>query len=202
MRPEGGLSWLWLAVLLQAPGDRLFATKPLALLSAPRLGAATIRQLKPGDELAEQDPPTDELTGPGLPKGWCVVQTVDVPSGRSFGGYVQRKDVSEEPLPVARRIAVVRQALEDALAGLEAREKPFADLRGEIEAWRARLGRDSAAPKQVQELSDRLASYMMTEVSPRAMDAQDDLAELRDLGDERTAALSRRFDKAARVFRP
>jgi hypothetical protein len=50
---------LFLTFLLQAPGDRLFAVKPIDLRQAPRPDAASVRRLQPGDELAELDPPTD-----------------------------------------------------------------------------------------------------------------------------------------------
>jgi hypothetical protein len=193
---------LFLTMLFGAPGDRLFAGKPSELLQEPRRDASAVRRLAPGDELAELDSPADELTGRGLPPGWCLVQTVDVPSGRSFEGYVQRAQFTGEPLPASRRIAVLRQALEEALGGLESREKAFADLRDQVLTWRARLGHDAAAPAQVQGLSDRLARYMEAEISPRAMDAQDFLGELRELGDPRLGASIRRFEKAASLFRP
>jgi hypothetical protein len=193
---------IFLTLMLQAPGDRLFAVKSIGLLRAPRQDAPIARLLKPGDELAELDPPTDELTGRGLPPGWCLVETVDVPSSRSFSGFVLRNEVTAEPLPVSRRTALLRQALDEALAALESREKPFGDLRGQVLAWRARLGHDANAPAQVQALSDQLARYMETEITPRAMDAQDFLGELRELGDPHLGPLSRRFDKAAAAFRP
>jgi hypothetical protein len=193
---------LLLLLALQAPGDRLFTVGPAELRAAPQVQAAIVRQLRPGDELAELHAPVDELTGRGIPPGWCQVQTVDVPSGRSFGGFVQRKDVSLDPPAPQRRSAVLTKALQDALSGLEAREKPFADLRGQVLAWRARLGHDAAAPAQVQTLSDRLARYMESEVTPRAMDAEDFIAELRELDDPGLGPLARRFGKAGAAFRP
>ncbi len=66
----------------------------------------------------------------------------------------------------------------------------------------ARLGLDPSAPAQAQALSDQLARYMEVEITPRAMDAQDFLGELKELGDERVGPLTRRFDKAAQSFRP
>jgi hypothetical protein len=193
---------IFLTLLLQSPGDRVFASRPTGLLRAPRQDAPPVRMLKPGDELAELDPPTDELTGRGVPHGWCLVETVDVPSGRSFSGYLSCGDVAGDPLPASRRMALLRDALDQALGGLEARQKPFGDLRGQILAWRARLGHDPSAAGQVQALSDRLARYMEAEITPRAMDAQDFLGELRELGDPRLAPLSRRFERAAAAFRP
>jgi hypothetical protein len=191
-----------LTLMLQAPGDRLFAVKPIGLLRAPRQDAPVTRLLKPGDELAELDPPTDELTGRGMPPGWCLVETVDVPSGRSFSGFVLRNGVAADPLPAGRRTALLRQALDETLGALETREKPFGDLRGQVLAWRARLGHDDNAPAQVQALADQLARYMETEITPRAMDAQDFLGELRELGDAHLGPFSRRFDKAAQSFKP
>ncbi len=193
---------IFLTLLLQAPGDRVFASRQVGLLRAPRQGAPPVRMLRPGDELAELDPPTDELTGRGVPTGWALVETVDVPSGRSFSGYLPRADVAADPLPASRRIAILHEALEEALGALEAREKPFSDLRGQVLAWRARLGHDPAAPAQVQALSDQLARYMEAEITPRAMDAQDFLGELRELGDPKLAPLTRRFDRAAAAFKP
>jgi hypothetical protein len=193
---------IFLLLALQAPGDRLFAVRAIELRAAPRADALSVRALEPGDELAELDPPSDELTGRGLPVGWCTVQTVDVPSGRSYSGYVPRSEVSLEPLPESRRIAILRTALDQVLSGLESRERAFGDLRGQVLTWRARLGHDAAAPAQVQTLSEQLARYMEAEISPRAMDAQDLLGELHELGDPRLAPLARRFGKAAAAFRP
>jgi len=193
---------IFLTLLLQAPGDRVFVSRPIGLLKAPRQDAPPVRVLRPGDELAELDPPTDELTGRGVPSSWCLAETVDVPSGRSFSGYISCSDVAADPLPASRRVAILHDALDQALGGLEARQKPFGDLRGQILAWRARIGHDPSAPDQVQALSDQLARYMEAEITPRAMDAQDFLGELRELGDPRLGPLSRRFDKAAAAFRP
>jgi hypothetical protein len=193
---------LLLLLALQAPGDRWFVLDATELRAVPQTRAAPVRTLRPGDELAELDPPTDELTGRGLPRGWCLAQTIDVPSGRSFSGFLQLKDLSLDPPAPERRSATLRQALEQALTDLEAREKPFADLRGQVLAWRARLRQDAAAPAQVQALSDRLARYMETEITPRAMDAEDFLGELRELGDPAMSHLEHRFEKAAATFRP
>jgi hypothetical protein len=196
------MNLIFLTLLLQAPGDRVFASRPIGLLRVPRQDAPAVRTLRAGDELAELDPPTDELTGRGVPPSWALVETVDVPSGRSFSGYVRRADVAADPLPASRRMALLREAVEEALAGLEARQKPFSDLRGQVLDWRARLGHDPGAAFQVQALSEQLARYMEAEITPRAMDAQDFLGELRELGDPRVGALTRRFDRAAQTFRP
>ena len=165
---------LFLTLMLQAPGDRLFAVKAVGLLRAPRQDAPIARLLKPGDELAELDPPTDELTGRGMPRGWSPGRDRRRPLGLDPSKALCRgTEVAADPLPSGRRTALLaEQALDETLTALESREKPFGDLRGQVLAWRARLGNDPSAPAQVQALSDQLARYMETEITPRAMDAQ------------------------------
>ena len=190
-------------MLLSAPGDRFYAAEATALLREPHSQAAVVRLLRAGDELVEIDPPNDdELTGRRLAREWCAAQTVDVPSGRSFTGYLPRKEMSADPLPPARRAAELGSALDQILATLEGREKAFVDLRDQVLAWRKRGETDPSARAEAGRLSERLASYMETQITPMALDAQDLLGELRELEDPRAQALGKRYERAARIFRP
>ena len=199
---------LWL-LALAAPGDRVFAVGGAQLLRAPTAAAPLVRPLREGDELIEVDPPEQQFVLSRAPVGWHPVQTVDVPSQRTFAGWVDDRHLDPRiPLP-ARRIAVLHQFADRALEELEARQKPFRDLRDQIYAWRAKADAPQvpaptaeAATAQVRQLSDRLAAFMETEVTPRALDLEDLLSELKELEDPRASRVAARLGKAAQVFKP
>jgi hypothetical protein len=193
---------LLLTVALAAPGDRHFARGPTLLFRGPSESAPPVRGLLEGDELIELDPPEDELVPRKPPAGWVVVQTVDVPSERSFRGWVQLRALGSEPLGPTRRTAVLHRALDQALDELAQRSKPFADLRGQVLAWREKAKADPSAADEMQKLANQLAHYMETEVTPRALDIQDALAELKELDDPKAPPLAARFAKLALGFQP
>ncbi len=190
------------ALTLGAPGDRLFAKRSTLLWRQPSASAAPVRGLLTGDELVEGELPDDELRHTRRPAGWVPVQTVDVPSERSFLGWVQASEVTDTPPLPERRTAILHQALAQALDELEQRQKPFADLRDQVYAWREKSKTDPRAAAEVQRLANQLARYMEAEVSPRALDIQDALSELKDLRDPSQAFYASRFSKLALAFQP
>jgi hypothetical protein len=187
---------------LASPGDRLFAKKATLLVRQPSMNAPPIRGLLAGDELVEGEVPEDELRHTRVPVGWVPVQTVDVPSERSYLGWVKATEVTSTPPLPERRTATLHQALTQALDELEQRQKPFADLRDQVLAWREKAKTDTAAQAEVQKLANQLAHYMEAEVTPRAMDIQDALAELKELGDPSQSVYAVRFGKLALGFQP
>src|ERR1700722_20292735 len=86
------------ALLSVAPGDRLFARSETLLLQASSERAQPVRALLPGDEIVWLEVPDDDLLGRKPPAGWILVQTVDVPSERSFKGWVPFRAMGDAPL--------------------------------------------------------------------------------------------------------
>lgn len=189
-------------LLLQNPGDRVFARDGALLRRAPALTAEVVWQLRPGDELVELDPPEDELTGKRPPAGFRLVQTVDVPSGRTHDGWAIDRELNPEPLPDPRRIGVLHQSIGRSLSELEGRVGPFADLRAQMAVWRKKAGSDPTALPQLKAVADQLARYMELEIVPRAMDIEDGCAELKELQDPKLAPLQARFSRLAPHFQP
>jgi hypothetical protein len=184
------------------PGDRVFAKAGALVLREPADAAPPVRGLLPGDELIWVELSDDDLVHHKSPAGWIPVQTVDVPSQRSFHGWVAARSVGDEPLAPEKRIAILHQALDEALTEIAARQKPFADLRGQVLAWREKAKTDASAGAEVQRLANQLARYMETEVTPRALDIQDALEELRSLQDPKLDPIAARFGKLAKSFQP
>jgi hypothetical protein len=200
------LPTLFTLLLLAGPGDRVFAKPGAVLLRQPSDAAPPVRGLLPGDELVWMDiDQSDELVQHKIPPGFVPVQTVDVPSERSFHGWVAARLLSDTPPAPAKRIATLHAALDEALSELAARQKPFADLRSQVLAWRDKAkteGPDGEAAVQTQKLANQLAGYMEAEVTPRALDIQDALDELKVLQDPRLGPLAARFGKLALGFQP
>lgn len=193
-------------LLMAGPGDRVFAKPGAVLLRQPSDSAPPVRGLLPGDELVWMDvDQSDELVQHRIPPGFVPVQTVDAPSERSFHGWVAARLLSETPLSPERRIAILHTAMDEALAELSARQKPFADLRDQVLAWRDKAkaeGPDGQAAAQTQKLANQLAHYMEAEVTPRALDIQDAIEELKTLQDPKLGPLAARFGKLALGFQP
>ncbi len=178
------------------PGDRVFAKAGAAVLAAPRAGAKVVRPLLPGDELALLPPDEDDFHD--FPAGWLAVATPEAPSRRGFSGFVRAAEVGAgEPAAAARR-AALRGEIERLCAELDARRAPFSTLKEQAVHWRSVPGGGS----QGEELSRRLATYMGSEVTPRALDALDRLSELRALDPGEAARLGRRLEELSKSFRP
>lgn len=166
------------------------------LRRGPSERAPEVARLLPGDELAVQGQDPDALRT--LPAGWLPVATTESPSRRIQVGFVRVFELTaDEPATPLRR-ATLRKAIGADLDGLESREAAFAALRDQAIRWR---GLPDGGPEG-DRLARRLADYMATEITPRALEAIDRLSQLRGTGDPGAEALARRLDKISRSFRP
>jgi hypothetical protein len=170
-------------------GDRVFAAAACTLRATASEHGAPVRSLLAGDELvvAGQEDPDEFHSGRRTP-GWLALSTIDGPSGRLFAGFLPAEAVRTVPPDERARDAALQKAIEADLTYLEAR--------------RARFGTLKDQALHAPNATAALAHYMETEVTPRALDVEDRLAELRLTDPVVAAAESARFEKLARVFRP
>ncbi|MHB1845958.1 MAG: hypothetical protein ACYCWW_14125 [Deltaproteobacteria bacterium] len=179
-----------------APGDRVYSRASAFIRAAPRSDAPSVHPLLPGDELAVEPAPEDGLHA--FPAGWLAVATPEVPSKRAAAGYLRAAEVmADEPPPVRRR-GILRDAIERRLGELSDRRAAFATLKDQAIHWRTVPGGQAEGAR----LSQRLADYMASEVTPRALDVIDWLAELRALGDPAAPRLGQRLEELSKGFRP
>lgn len=178
------------------PGDRAFARRTVPLRSGPSEETAEVDRLLLGDEVSVQPEDPAALRDP--PAGWLSVATTEVVTHRIFTGYVREVELSPEEPPLAARRAALRGPIHGWLDALRSREAAFAVLRDQAIRWRELP--DGGA--EGDRLAHRLAEYMAQEITPRALDALDRLAELRTAGDPEAGRLTKQLDELARAFQP
>ncbi|HUB07433.1 MAG TPA: hypothetical protein VMB50_10540 [Myxococcales bacterium] len=193
------LSILLLAAAAHPPafteGDRVYTRTAAVLRQAPDAAAPPVVALLPGDELAVQAF-DDDLRDP--PAGWLPVATTEVPSHRLFTGFARESDLSADPPSDVVRARALREQVERDLDELTARAPAFATLKDQAMHWKTVPHGEA----QSEELARRLASYMATEITPRALDAIDRLDEMRAIAEPHAATLARRLDEVSKSFRP
>jgi hypothetical protein len=177
-----------LLALLAAQAEevgRLYAREGAMLRAAPAPTARVVRALLDGDELVPVavEPDEIELRPRKLPEGWLAFSTVEMDSQRVYVGYLPVGEVSVHGPDAARRRQVLRSAAQSILGQL-------ASLSGQFAALRER--HDLPA----------LVALMDAQITPRLLDAQDIIGELRDLSDPQAPLLSRDLAKQAGRFKP
>jgi hypothetical protein len=164
---------------------RVYAREGATLRAAPSHSARAIRALLEGDELVpvNERSEVDELVASKVPGGWSAFSTTEVDTQRLFVGYLAVTEVSAHGPDEAGRQQILRRAAQTTLQELSARSQHFAAVRAQ---------RDLPA----------LATLMETEISPRLLDAQDLIGELRVLSDPHAAALAKQLAKLSAGFKP
>jgi len=172
-------------------GDRVFAAAACTLRATASEHGAPVRALLAGDELVvtSQEEP-DEFHSGRPTAGWLALSTIDGPSGRLFGGFLPFAAVRTVPPDEKARLATLKRAIDADLSALESRRARFGVLKDQ--ALRAPDAASTGA----------LARYMDTEITPRALDVEDRLAELRLIDETAADAASARFEKLGNAFRP
>ncbi len=164
---------------------RLYARDGAVLRVAADPSARVVRTLLEGDELVPIVVEPDEMSikPKTLPAGWLAFSTVEMDSQRVFVGYLPTSELRVHGPDDARRRQVLRLAAQGLLAQLSALSGQFADLREK---------HDLAA----------LGNLMETQITPRLLDAQDLIGELRDLSDPQAPVLAKELAKQSARFKP
>jgi hypothetical protein len=193
------LSMVVLAAAARAPayaeGDRVYTRTAVVIRQTPNEEGAAVVTLLPGDELAVQAF-DDDLRDP--PAGWLPVATTEVPSHRLFTGFARESDLSADPPSDVVRARALREQVERDLDELTARAPAFATLKDQAMHWKTVPHGEAES----EELARRLASYMATQITPRALDVIDRLDQMRAIAEPHAAALARRLEEISKSFRP